>query len=483
VKKLDTSNFNLNHIFVIIQIIKYNRLISMKLIDENSLKDKIKKFVNDTNNLFNNADDDIKNILKINNINTRNRTLSFRDALCYKFNSVFKSKTQLEVINKYKMDNTIDCNNSAFYRKEKKIPLEYYKNIHEKVLKMYNNYTEQSTYNIIAVDGTYNNTNVKNNKTLETSLNMGYFDVTNDIPIELTYKGEKYKNREIESLIERLEQCELNLSSFILVLDRGYCSYELMKFLEEKNIKFLIRIRNNLKCIKNNNIDNKYRLINYNYNVEQTKELKNKKNDKIEKYNVIINVNCNMITNLNENDFNDEKIREIYNSRWKVEEFFKLVKSNFNFSNMVQHHNNVEISYQKTYYIIQIICILEKIIEKLFIENINTTTQNTTDYNVKMNKTNLINGIEYIINDLIFSKLNINKILILGKTYINFNYCKKNINNPRVSKTPFTKWYVKDYHSKYDLEKILEAQLTEDKSKLNKNLKTKLKNYTFIKIE
>jgi hypothetical protein len=458
----------------------------MKFINDETLNDKINMFVKDMNNLFKDADTEIKDILIKQNKNTRQRILTFRDVLCYKFNYSFKYEKQLNVINEYKINNNVDCHKSAFYRKESKIPLEYYKNIHERILNIHNKYTGNYEYNIIAVDGTYNNTNINNNKNLETSLNMGYYDVNNNIPIELKFKGEHYKNREIDSLIEQLEENKIQLSNIILVLDRGYCSYDLFDYLHQKNIKFVIRIRNNCKCIKNNNISNynsNYRIVNYNYNTSSIKELKNKKKNITENYNVIINVNCNMITNLNGDIFNNEYIREIYNSRWKVEEFFKLIKSNFNFSNMKEHNTNTEITYMKSYYVIQIICILEGILEKIFIDHIDKSKQNYEDYNIKINKSSLIKGIEEIINDVIFSRLNKCKVSLLGKIYINFSYCKKNTNNPRISKTPFTKWYVKDYHSKYDTQKIFDAYITDDETSINKNLKMKLKNFTFIKIE
>ncbi len=48
-----------------------------------------------------------------------------------------------------------------------------------------------------------------------------------------------------------------------------------------------------------------------------------------------------------------------------------------------------------------------------------------------------------------------------------------------MSKTPFTKWYAKDYHSQYDLQKIFIAYIEEDNSELNNNLKPKLKNFKF----
>ena len=458
----------------------------MKFINSQVFINKLNMLTNDLNNLFIGAEMNIKNILKKHNINTRNRVLTFQDVLCYKFNYIYKYSTQLSAINEYKFINDINCHNTAFYRKENNIPLEYYSKIHNDILNLYNKYNPKIGYNIVAVDGTYNNTNIKNNKKLETSLNMGYYDATSGIPIELTFKGKEYKNNEIESLIEKIQENKINLSSVILVMDRAYGSYKLMNYLQSKNIKFVIRIKNNFKCIKNDDINvhnENFHLINYNYNTSSIKKLENKKKDKFELYNVIVNVNCNVVTNLDLNMYNNDQIRDIYNSRWKVEEFFKLIKANFNFSNLREHNNHTEITYKKSYYSIQIICILERIIDKIFSDHINTNCHNKEKYNINVNKTSLIDGIKLIINDIIHCRLNKNKLLLLGESYITFNYCKKNCHNQRTSKTPFTKWYVKDYHSKYDLEKIFEAYLSDDDSKINKNLKMKLKNYTFILIE
>lgn len=46
-----------------------------------------------------------------------------------------------------------------------------------------------------------------------------------------------------------------------------------------------------------------------------------------------------------------------------------------------------------------------------------------------------------------------------------------NISNERVSKTPFTKWYIKGYHIKYVYTKLTKAIEEKDPSKLNSNLK------------
>ena len=72
------------------------------------------------------------------------------------------------------------------------IPLSYYAYIYSKLNDIYNdNFIDKTIPLSIAVDGTYSNTNIKNIKgNLETSLTMGFFNVNNDIPIELLFYGE-----------------------------------------------------------------------------------------------------------------------------------------------------------------------------------------------------------------------------------------------------------------------------------------------------
>ena len=62
----------------------------------------INNIKNDLNKLFKNADIDIANILKLKNINTRTRKITFKDVICYKFQYAQKYKTQKNVIDDYK---------------------------------------------------------------------------------------------------------------------------------------------------------------------------------------------------------------------------------------------------------------------------------------------------------------------------------------------------------------------------------------------
>ena len=185
-----------------------------------------KNIINDLNNLFKNADIDIINLKKKENINTRTRKLTFKDVINYKF-----QYAQKNIIDNYKYDHNILCNNTSFYKKEQKIPLQFYENIFENVLSIYYKYAKKTQYKIIAVDGTYNNTNYNNNKKLETSLNMGYFDILNSIPIEIDIN--KKQNSEILSLIDTILNDKIETNNIIFVCDIGYFSYDLFNFIKK----------------------------------------------------------------------------------------------------------------------------------------------------------------------------------------------------------------------------------------------------------
>jgi len=63
---------------------------------------------------------------------------------------------------------------------------------------------------------------------------------------------------------------------------------------------------------------------------------------------------------------------------------------------------------------------------------------------------------------------------------------KENRSFPRVSLLPFSKWYIKKYHKKYDMDQILSAIYNNTVNKLHKNLKTRaltfLKTFTIINL-
>jgi hypothetical protein len=401
------------------------------------LKDKIYKLSEELNNLFINSDKDIKEILDKKNIKTRYKKLSFNDVLKYKFLYAYKNYTKSQIVANLNFDN-YKANKSNYYKKEQKIPLEYYQLKLNKVKQLFNNYSKKtSPYNIIAVDGTYNNTNLKNDKTLETTLNMGFYDVSNCIPIDIVLKDHNNKNKEIDGIIDYILKTDINLQKVIFVMDRAYFSYELIKLLNDKNIKFIIRIKNNCehldknkkrkKKIKNRQLDN-IRFISYLANITETK--KNKKNENVT---IMRSLECNIATNLDET-YNDDIIKKMYISRWDIEVFFKLIKNNFKFSSLTEHNKQTDECYCKTYIIILIICILERLFEIIIEDPINTNDK----YSIKYNKSLALYGLKKIILKIISSTLTTNQIINYTTNYLQTVYSEKNKNNPRISKRPFT---------------------------------------------
>lgn len=185
-------------------------------------------------------------------------------------------------------------------------------------------------------------------------------------PIELIFKGEESKNKEVISLQNFILKNKNDFNNAILVLDRAYCSYKFINFCDRHKIKYIVRFRNN--CI---NIPKKNRIIKFNETIYD-----NVLNDNIDKHLInnkkfkFVSLKTSneytLITNLNINDYTDIQIKEMYRQRWNVEVFFKIIKYNFKFSdlkitNIEQNNVNYSIHNIK----ILIIYLLAKIMEKV----------------------------------------------------------------------------------------------------------------------
>jgi len=433
---------------------------------------------------------------------SRNRKLFFNEVVNYLFNYTFINSTKLKVVSNLNYENDKKVHYSNYQKKEAKIPLLFYKDLFNKIQSLfYNKYSDSNYLNnknnnnkIVCVDGTYNNTNILNNGKLETSLNMGYYDFTNKIPLELKLKGTENKNKEINSFIEDIKNNNFDANNIIFVFDRAYYSYDLINYLDKNNYHYVIRVKksslylnkdkNKDKINKiNKKINNKnVRFINYNtkYNFEKT----TKKNTKVK---LERTANCDVVTNLNINDYDDEMIKDIYKNRWSVEVFFKILKLNFKFSNMNYNNYNSKSQYEKQYLIILIQYYIMRIIENIYLKNINDLNKhkfnkkNKNKYKTIHNKSLMIDGFKKIINNIING--NTNKDLLLK--YCNHFIIKINvqidINKERKCKNPCFKWYLKSYAEFYKYNKIIDAITNNKTDDLNKNLKLFLSELKIIK--
>jgi hypothetical protein len=125
--------------------------------------------------------------------------------------------------------------------------------------------------------------------------------------------------------------------------------------------------------------------------------------------------------------------------------------------------------------------VLEKKINKSIVEN-NNEKNISKECILKPCFTNIIKGIFEILKEIVSGELRMKSYSNIAHQYIKYNKIDVTINNKRICKTPFKKWYIKGYTNKSDSIKIVNFILGFTKEKLNKNLMIKVKNSMINKI-
>jgi len=418
---------------------------------------------------------------KYNKKNTRMRNMfngiQLHDALYYKFLYSDIHTTKDKITSKINYINNTVFTRKAYESKENNIPNSVYYSIFDKLKKFYNNNClNKQLYTELAVDGTNNNNNKQN-----VCLNMGYYDVNNDIPIDLTFNNTINRNKEVNQLIKHIKDSPSQFINTIIVADRLYFTYELLYFLDKHNIKFIIRVKgkgDNLidtvpinKHIQHYNeilhLRSVVRVVSYSNQYKKQVKINGKKNKL--KTNLLIDSTCTLVTNLSINEYDNDALLTTYKKRWSIETYFKLIKNNCK----LQHMNEIKVKhYERLYKCELIITYILKIIEHYYIkEKINRIPDKS--YTIKVNKTNMIKGIyEHLIYDILKGNLSLNQINNFCKTYIIFVKNKKDRHFPRMSNVPHSKWYVKDYSESSKFGKIIDAIINDTLNELHSNLKT-----------
>jgi hypothetical protein len=377
-------------------------------------------------------------------------------------------------------------------------------------------------YNICSADGTCND-EIKNGS-LFTNSNVHIYNNTKQEPYCIINNNNKFnifdnnknntsnKNKEVAELIKFIDsKSNEELSKIILILDRAYSTYELILKLNERNIKYIIRLKENFDILKEDyehstNTKNINKILN-NPNVKIVKNTVETDNEFIlsvtETKKIKTKNNYYLITNLGDaKDFNNNLIIDLYRYRWEVEVYFKKIKELFKYQTFYLNDNE-EIAKMKV--ISNVIFILVKLLILISLKynydnslnKLNKTVnkrlptkidKRTKEYKEKLKdylnsktyeaKVNINFNYFYkklsdkVLIKLVDGKLNNEHIKILNKA-IKVNKDKENRKYKRKSLIPFTKWYVKMYHKIYQDKKIYEAIIAGTTEQLNKNLKLK----------
>lgn len=156
----------------------------------------------------------------------------------------------------------------------------------------------------------------------------------------LTTKIVETTVNEIDLAIEHLENLKerFNIEKMITIYDRGYPSIELMVKTIDLNSKFLIRLPKNvfnrqIKQMKTNDEIIKINLINNRLKSFDDENLKEKarKMGRLEIRIALVDIGKNEVeilaTNLTQEEFSTQDLKELYNKRWSVETGFDRLKN------------------------------------------------------------------------------------------------------------------------------------------------------------
>jgi hypothetical protein len=358
------------------------------------LKQNIHKFINNTPN----------NVVRV-------KKTSIRDALLYKLLLTQKTASGQSVtnnINYFKKYDTLKSSISrvSLIEREQQIPVSYYKELYNSIHTIIKTkYVNNNKPQIIGVDGTYNNsyysfgTGMMANK----CLSIGFFNCTLNMPVNLQISPKKSEKCAIKNNINLLG------SNSIVVLDKGYISYQLFDQLHECKLKFVCRITEPVYLNKKSNM---YRYVEYKIN----------------------NNNYYLITNLiNEKKYTTNALADIYHSRWKIEEYYKFIKSSITYDTIRQKQLD---SIIKTTYAVLIVSQLTYLFAHIFSKN-----------NKIVNKTSLTKGIyEHFLLKIIYeNKFSKSYIRSFINIYINLINTTLNVSRPRICKNTNCKWYQKSF--------------------------------------
>ena len=341
---------------------------------------------------------------------------------------------------------------NSFESKENNISIKCYENLLNKLKTFYFNNISSSSNNkcaIVSIDGTYNN-DYKHKEIL----NIGFFDSSNSIPINLISCENGSKNKEIFYATKYILSHLSEFNNKILVFDRFYSSFEFIDFLIKNKLKFIIRQRNNTVKSNFKKINEQLRFINFDHTYDKIIPSSSKK---LTKTNTIsVNDAYLFITNLDDT-YDDNLIFNLYGQRWNIETFFGFIKANFKFQNMLEHDF---ISIKKMY-----LC-------ELILYYLKQSFKNILNITHQINEKLFMEGItDNILFKLFDASLDYDTLDKLSKSYTHKTFNKKGRKFARISKKPFSKWYIKAYSDATKYKRIINAILNKEIYTLNKNEK------------
>lgn len=292
---------------------------------------------------------------------TRNRKLKLEDITAMIINMMRKT-LQIEIdsfIENILNKNDLNYTKQAFSKARQKLSPEAFSSLNDELIKEYyndNDFKKYKKWRLLAIDGSI--LEIPDNP--ETQLTYGYsenqvsklkiarakiselYDIENELSIST--KLDHYKSSERQLAKENIKK----MLSFghdsvenLIIFDRGYPSFDLIKFLNEKKINFLMRLNASYwqKEIKKAGEDEEIEIV---INKNREKELKRQKTKikigdsikiRVIKFKLDSGQEEILITNLTKEELTLDEAKELYFKRWGIETRFDILKNRLEIEN------------------------------------------------------------------------------------------------------------------------------------------------------
>ena len=290
---------------------------------------------------------------------TRDRALPFYDVL---YLSLVKKGITLstELYNWFKIKKGVDfmpTTEEAYLKQRRNLNPDAFKALNTTYMEDFYNLDEKildNGYIVLAIDGTdfeipntpsnreyFGETkNQFNSKPLARASASAIFDINNNFILDLVI--DKYRTSEIIMAKKNIDQVLsiIGTQKLLVICDRGYPSLDFFHYLEQRNIKFIIRLTNkdykaersamksHDEMIQIKHLYSRLQHIKKNY-PKTYEELVQKEYTELRIVKTILDSGAEeiLITNLSKDDFTTEHIIHIYGQRWGVEESFNTLKN------------------------------------------------------------------------------------------------------------------------------------------------------------
>lgn len=266
--------------------------------------------------------------------------MSFKSILLFMLNFVKRSlQLELDDFIKNISESNYQITKQGFSAARQKISPKAFIKMFDEIVKWFYKDTDFKTYRgyrLLSIDGTV----LEINNTEKLRREFGYienqfikvarakasglYDVENDMLVATTINKYKIDERSMAlDLINKLES--LGFHNDLILFDRGYPSQDLISFIEEKNIKYLMRVSNSF-----------LREVSNAPNGDQTIERKYKNKTlkiRVIKFELESDIVETLITNMFDESFTITDFKELYFKRWGIEVKYNELKNKLQIEN------------------------------------------------------------------------------------------------------------------------------------------------------